>query len=268
MNYSDWRIDCCRRISSLLRIKKGRHRAIPNETQSANREDQSDLALYECLARLHESPNYKQLFKNEEEDSFFIATAFLSKRVFLPLTVTSIILFIVSFAFLSSGGRLGLFLLILILIILLEISVICNIARSQMKSGYYKLLGTTKSDIERREERIQIIGAFPTGSLKRVLRHLKYDITSRKSYLHFILGGSINLGIFPAVFAIYVAFRRLTSDDTYPDYIVPMFLAIVLGLGIMALQFSSEIRRLELMTHCLECAINRAKASKAGQEVE
>ena len=253
-----------------------RHRLMTDANQNLDEEGKTDIRLYTCLTELYASPKYEQLSEHKKKRFLSKVTALLSETVgltsrwsklFLFLVGLFTMLFFISIPF-SLPVSLGLLTVLLCCILLLELSVICIIVRDQMRSGYYKLLGTTGADIEKREEKIQIVSAFPTDSLKRVLKHLKYEISSRKSYLHFILGGSTNLGVFPAVFAIYVAYTRLLNDNTSPDSIVLIFAAIVLGLYVIGVQFSAEVRRLEAMIHCLDSAIDRVEASKAKREAD
>ena len=243
-----------------------------NTNQNVDERDKTDACLYDCLTELYVNPKYKQLSEHKKKHFLSRANALFSETVgltspwsklFLCLVGLCIILLFVSIPFRSLNFSSRTLIVLAVCILLLELSVILDIVRAQMKNGYYKLLGTTKADIKRQEGRIQTVSAFPTDSLKRVLKHLEYETSSRKSYLHFILGGSVNLGIFPAVFAIYVTYTRLLNDNISSGVVVPIFAAIVLGLYIIGVQFSAEVRRLEAMSHCLECAIDRAEASNA-----
>jgi hypothetical protein len=215
-------------------------------------ENETDAQLYDCLTELYANPKYRQLSERKKKSFLSRVSALFDETVGLKSPLSKLLLFFVglltilffaSIPVKSPAFRVGTFAVLVVCILLLELSVVYAIVREQMKDGYYTLLGTTKADIERQEQKIKAISAFPIGSLKRVLKHLRYQISSRKSYLHFVLGGLTNLGVLPALFAIYVTYIELTNNSTSPDFVVPTFAAIVIGLYPIGVQFSAEVRR-------------------------
>lgn len=133
---------------------------------------------------------------------------------------------------------------------------ICRIIVDQARSGRYKLLSTVPDQISRQEEIIHEVCKYPVDSLVQLTKHLKYEAESRKSYLQFILGGSINLGVFPALFVAYALFTEALANSV-PEGIRLLFATVVISSYIAAIFFSFEINRLESAIYCLECATER-----------
>ena len=139
---------------------------------------------------------------------------------------------------------------------------IYRIIVDQGRSGWYKLLSTVPNRIYRQEEIIRGVCKYSVDSLVQLTKHLKYEVESRKSYLQLILGGSINLGAFPALFVAYALFTEALTNNV-PEGIRLSFATIVIGLYVAAVSLSLEISRLESMIYCLECATERNSKERA-----
>lgn len=220
---------------------------------------EQDMALYKQLTFIYTTRLNKKSSTMRKRSAIFIVLGVdrIISKILLSLVGASLLGLLCSLALdVQKVVSTALLTVFLLSGIAFEISIVYNIIEDQRRSGEYKLLSTVERSIRKREETIEAIIRFPADCLTRVKSHLKDEVSSRRSYLHLLLGGSINLGAFPALFAVYAAYTG-TLSNSLPNQLNLAVLTIIIGLYIVGVIFSLEIRRLESMIHCLQCAMDR-----------